>query len=283
MCLQNGCIVWPRFVGRLRALNWCHHPVPVRNVWGEFIPFGPGLITPGCFRSDFTVVNHGTSPVFRNVDCGRTNIKIRAYAQCVKDLGKKITLYGIDSHGQEITTRNADDTYTPGVELVLAKPFVSTTMDVRTVTRISKEETECPVRLFQYDTVNNVLLEMATYEPSETEPQYLASIMSTSRCVQSSSCNGQQSITALFKLALLPLRDDTDIAPVQNLQAIKQMIQSIRAEEKGDDQAALAKETRAVHEMNLQEQDYIPTDQLAVQMSTWGTAPLERSGIGWNI
>jgi hypothetical protein len=284
-CIHNGCIVWPRFVGRLRAMKWCRTPIPITSVWGEFLPFNPSMVDAGCLCSDFGVSNHGTSPVFRNVDCGRDNIKIRAYTQCQADLGKTVTLFGLDSNGNELVTKNTEEnTWSSGIVLTLAKPFVSTTMDIRTITRVIKDETECPIRLFQYDTVNDVLIDMAVYQPSETNPQYIASKIGGMKCAcPTSGCNGEQSIEVLFKLALLPLRDDTDISPIQNRKAIKLIIQSIKAEEGRHQEDAVINEARAIKEMNIQEKDFVPNDQLGVDLSPWGSAPLERQTIGWNI
>jgi hypothetical protein len=281
-CVTNGCVAWPKFVGRLRALKRCNHAIPITNVWGSFLPFGPTDLNSSCFCSDYTALNEGTTPVSRNVACGALNIKVRAYTQCQKDLGKIIQLFGIDTNGQPLRTRNSDDTWVDGISLVLDKPFVSTTMDIREITRAIKPETECPIRLFQYDTVNDVLIDMAEYQPRETNPQYLFTRIGGFNCCNT-TCDGQRSITALFKIALIKLRDDTDISPVQNLQAIAAMVQSIKAGQSGDRKARLEYDLDAVHEMNLQERDFVPTDQIAIDVATWGSARLEKAGIGWNI
>lgn len=282
-CIQNGCIVWPRFVGRLRALTWSKSPVLVNGQWYEFLPWGPGLVTPGCFCSDFAVVNHGTSPVFRNVPCGAENIKIRAYTQCQADLGKQIKLFGTDSNGNPLVTKDTTtNTWSEGITLTLIAPFVSTTQDIRTIIRIIKPETECRIRLFMYDTVRDVLIDMAVYEPSEKNPNYLASIIGGGRCQCPTGCDST-SITALFKLTLYDLVDDTDISPIQSLDAIASMISSIKAASANNTEKRLQHDLEATNFMNILERDYLPTDQVPVEMATWGSARLERAGIGWNF
>lgn len=284
-CIRDSCITWPKFVGRIRALKWCNQAMPISNIWGSFMRFSPSDLGASCFCSDFSVSNEGTTPVFRNVACGATNIKIRAYTQCQKDLGKVIKLFGKDSNGNPVRTRNPDDTWVDGISLTLASPFVSTTMDVGPgfPDRVVKPVTECPIRLFQYDTVRNVLIDMAEYQPRETNPQYLFSRINGMNCACPTACDGQRSIVALFKIALVPMRDDTDISAIQNLQAIAAMIQSVKEGQAGNLQGKVAFETDAVHEMNLQERDFVPTDQVAIDVATWGSARLERAGIGWNI
>src|SRR5690349_22789879 len=37
VCVFNGCICWPRYVGQVRRLHMCNSQIPVRNLWYQFM------------------------------------------------------------------------------------------------------------------------------------------------------------------------------------------------------------------------------------------------------
>ena len=82
----------------------------------------------------------GTSPVFNPIGCNQ-NVYLQFFLSSPTDLGKGITVYGIDSNGQVVMSQRQDGTIQEGVRLILAKPFVQTPVKFRPVTRINKDET----------------------------------------------------------------------------------------------------------------------------------------------
>src|SRR5262249_10176007 len=127
-----------------------------------------------------------TTPVFNPIGCA-AGVYIRAYPERQADVGKTITIYGVDSNGQELFTKQNGD-WLPGVVLTLAIPFVSTPFTLRTITRVQKDVTKGKVRLFQYDATNNVLLDCAVYSPDETTPAYQHTVINAFN----NSCNCNQ-------------------------------------------------------------------------------------------
>lgn len=81
-------------------------------------------------------------------------------------------------------------------------------------------------------------------------------------------------------MAQIDVVDDTDILPVQNLEAIASMIMSARKREGGDLQGAAEEEANAIHEMNLQDRDEAREDTVPVEVAIFGRSRLQYKRIG---
>lgn len=288
-CIYNSCVVWPREVETVLALNTCGHYVPLSNKWFRFVPIGPagiqeygfswlGLKCCGNLRGgDF-----GTSPVFNNVACGKANY-IRAYTSKSADYGKTITIFGIDSNGQVITTKDANGIWREGIVLTLAAPFVSTSMQVREITRVVKDETQGVVRLYQYDATNNVLLDCATYEPSEVTPEYRVTKiegMGSNQNCSTSNCNGARTIQALVKLKYIPIEVDTDLVLIDCPMAMKIGMQAIRQQDSYSAEEFMKQTTLAVRELNLQLRNKFPVEHTSISIDPGLSAGMCRARVG---
>lgn len=282
VCIDENCIAWPNFVGKVRALNICKRSMLVQGIWYSFLPFRPGMCNPRtAFQSALVVENQGLVPTFRQIRCGVTWY-VRLYIERQADIGKTVTIYGIDSHGQVIRTKKADGTYSEGVVLTATKTFASTAFTVRRIDRVSLQEGFVGnSRLYGYDADADLLHDLALYEPGMTEPAYVfQKIIGGSCCIGNQSCNGFKSVEALIKLNDDPLLLETDILQIQNIEAIKQMIQAIRKEEAGEFDAYRERKNAAISEMNSTEKDWIPDNQIPVEINPWGTARPTRARIG---
>jgi hypothetical protein len=304
-CVYGGCITWPREVGTVLAMNLCHRVRTVMGGWYEFMPLNGGDISPnrrdgwafdwgwgghGGFNGGANVVsNDGLSSVFNPISCN-AGVYIRAYIDRQADIGKTITIYGIDSNGQEIySLQGTPPVWMPGVVITFAAPFASTPMTIRTITRVMKDPTVGKVRLFQYDAVNNVLLNCATYAPDETTPQYQHSIVNrfhnACHCNQvtntgTNSTPQARSILAYVKYQFIPVANDNDVVLLNNLAAIKLMIMAVKSEEAYDQQKADGFQASAIHELNRDLRNHLPLDQVPVTVESFGTAPPVRHRIG---
>jgi hypothetical protein len=290
LCTYNGCITWPRYVGTVLATNLCRHPIPVWNNWFQFEP----LISTDFSRDGFSfncgslcignvlTENDGVTPVFNQVPCGSSNV-IRIFPSVRADIGKQVTLYGIDQNGQTMRSRNASGIWQEGVTVTLALPSVDTPA-FQSISRISKPVTQGVVRYFQVDAVNNVLLDLVSHDPTETNPMYRHSKIQGMRlptaCNTSSACNGLRQVDALVKLEFIPVVNDSDLVLIENLDALKSMVQSIRKKEAQQVEAAAVLEADAIHDLNLQLRDKFPNTQTPVNVMPYGTARLERQRIG---
>jgi len=301
VCVRCRSLVWPRAVDQVLALNVCGVPVTNSGYWYQFLPmngtdygalrgwgyFGSGVGVAGGGIGRGTcgnvVIQHdGVVPVQAQLTCGNPRY-IRAYASYQADLGKTVTIFGVDDNGQTIMTKRADGTWQPGIVLTLASPYVGTPFLVREVQRVLKDATQGPVRLFAYDAVNDVLEDMATYAPSERSPAFLHSTVRGLRCHTlsgSPTCNGLTSVEALVKLRFIAVETDDDEVLIDNWVALKQMMLAIRAEDAGEDSAAEVLQAKAVRELNHELRVHIPEDQIPIAIEPFGSATPRSIGVG---
>jgi hypothetical protein len=284
LCVYNSCLVWPRWAGTILAVNICGRYTEVFNHWYEFMPLSRQDFCDGGFsyhgavcRGNVVTVNDGMSPVFNPIACGKSYY-IRAYPSTQQDIGKKTRIFGVDENGQTIRTQNADLTWTDGVELTLALPFISTSFKIREVTRITKDETQGVLRYYQYDADNDVLLDLVWFEPGETSPMYRRSRLPT-RC-STGSCSGVRSVEALVKLEFIPVKYDTDLVQISNLDALSAMMLSVKYSNGGDANMAKDFEAKAIRELNLELNNKLPNEQTPVEINGFGSALPIRHSIG---
>jgi hypothetical protein len=288
-CVYNECLVWPRQVGTILAVNTCGHPVNVWNNWFQFAHIGgmrdwqgAGFSIDGfnC-RGDLNMENQGTTPVYFQVPCGQS-FYVRWYPAVRADIGKTMTIFGIDSNGQVVRTKNASGIWQEGVTITGALPFVSTPMQFREVTRVVRDKTSGPGRLFYYDANNNVLRDCATYDPTDTAPDFrftkIPGLMANRGCC--SCANGAKQVSALVKLQFIPVENDNDLVLIDNLDAIGNMIQGIRKSDGGDSAGGEVDVSRAVHESNLMLRDKFPVEQTVISIRPAGAVGAYRARIG---
>lgn len=286
-CVYNSCLVYPRFVGTPLAVNVCNRPTEVWNHWYDFMPLSSRDFCVGGFQwhgvngvgctGNMVTINDGTSPVFNPIACG-DGMYIRAYPSTQEDIGKTTRIFGTDENGQTIRTQNADGTWSDGVELTLALPYVSTSFKIREVSRIIKDETEGVLRYYQYDADNDVLLDLVFLEPTEISPMFRRERLPKRCC--GTSCEGVKSVEALVKLQFIPVKYPNDLVLISNQDALSDMIQAVKYSNAGDKEMAKDFEAKAIREMNLELNDKIPQDHIPVDINPFGSALPARHSIG---
>src|SRR5207253_7734003 len=128
---------------------------------------------------------------------------------------------------------NPDNSWIDGVKLTLVgapNNYVQTPMFVRRIDRVLKDVTQGNVLLYGFDSINNVLEDLARYEPSETNPSYVRSQLHLCNC----DCSKVYSVMALAKLRFVPVVADTDLVLIECLDALKDYISSLKFREAGD-------------------------------------------------
>jgi len=276
VCVSNGCVVWPGYVQEVRRINMCNRTIPVRNMWYEFLDRGPSCQWRGWLGMESKLADQGRTSVFQDIQGdGRT---VRAYARCQADLGKTVTVFGLDNNNQILQTKNQDGSWSLGVVLTLQTPFASTSTFVRSIDYILKDPTSCPVDLYAYNATTNLLEDLAHYEPSETRPSYsktrlMASAPScgTGTFIPPQGCCGAvRSVVALVKLRFIEAQNPTDLLIIDNEDALQMMVQSLKAREKNDVALARALENEAVFELNRELENNSDDSTFAVENNTLG-------------
>lgn len=289
VCVFNGCICWPRYVGQVRRVNMCNAQIPVRNLWYQFMVgtntgcgnWGNLSGNNGWWGREVKLQQDGTSPVLQDI-MGEGRL-VRVYTRCNADYGKTLTIFGTDNNGQALMTDNGDGTWSEGIVLTLQQPFASSTIFVRHIDRVLRDATQCPVDMYAYNATTNLLEELAHYEPSETEPSYIKTRLQMhwpwlpSAVPGSACCSTQRGVLALVKLRFIPVKNPTDLLLVPNIDMIKYAIQASLAQDKGDIAKAASYLAQAVKEGNLELNDNVPDDQFAAIDSTFGGAVFTNS------
>lgn len=276
VCVTRGCVVFPRYVLNVRKMNQCCSMVPIKNNWYEFMPNDSAWIWDSsrynyeswaAFRYPYgpqcTVVGQTQTPVFQDILGEGRLLQVNTRYQ--NDLGKEIKFFGVDNNGQALIEK-VNGTWTPGITLTLASPYVRSTMFVRGVERVIKDETEGPVNVYAYNATDDVLEEVAQYDGSETNPSY--SKYKLGNYPQPGCSNFP--ITALVKLRYVPAKNADDLVLIDNLDALKLMMQAVKLEDAYDFAHANEAELKSIRELNLQLNDECPLDQIPARMGELG-------------
>lgn len=281
-CIYDGCLTFPRAVGTVLALNRCGSSIPPKNQWFSFNAVLPEHVRHwnacGSFpcAKDLTLVDRGTTSVFNPIPCLNARY-VQIYITDLNDVGKTITIFGIDGNGQEIITTRSDGTTQPGLVMTMAIPFVQTPILIRRIDRVIKDPTSHAVYLYQFDGAN--MFSLAVYEPSETLPEYRTSKIQSSGCAN--NCNQWPSqIDVFVKLKFIKAARPDDLILINNLDALAMAMQAVKLNDAYDSQGSETMMARAIHEMNLDLRDKLPIDQIPVNFSPQGTAHLSRRKIG---
>jgi len=208
----------------------------------------------------------GKSPVFQDM-LGEGRL-VRAYASARNDVGKTVTIFGTDNNGQTLYHRDVDDNFVEGAVLTLTTPFASTDTYVRHIDRVLLDDMTGDVRLYGYNATTDLLEDIATYAPGDTNPAFERYKLQITNC-QSGSCGCSHSVVALVKLKYVPARFPNDLILIDNLDALALGVKSVRLEEAGDRAGAREYEQDMIRELNLGLGDASPLDTIPVRVSTF--------------
>lgn len=287
--VYDGCITWPREVLMPLAINMCNHNIQLANHWYHFDYLTRNDLMSywhsGC-AGGVRGVDGEMSPVFNPISCadGSSGVYLHFYPSDPSDIGKVITVFGIDSNGNELRSTYPDGTMQDGVQVALNVPYVALATvptaprnvpTIRHVTRVIKEVTNGPVYVYQYDAVANLLRDLAVYQASETLPSYR-----TTRLPNFCGCqSGPQKISALVKIQFIAAVNDNDLIGVDNIDAIAMMMQALKLGDAYDPEQKRKMEAEAVRELNLELRTRLPLDQIPVEIAPFGTAVPSRHAI----
>jgi hypothetical protein len=274
--VHDRCITWPREVGTIEgvAMGRNSDGTNVQNNWYSILHRGRDHFHGGHEQGILQDIGFGTT--YRDIT-GCPGSYIYAFATKREDWGKKITIFGTDTKLQPLQQK-VGGFWQPGVTLTLGGTiqgqYVSTPMlVVNPILSVIKEVTQGNVILYSYDPTTQTMFDIANYQPGETNPQYRKSKLGE-RCFfnnVSTPTSGvtnpsprHHKITALVKLAFVPVLSPYDFMLIDNIDALKLMIQSIRFEEDGDLANKDKCEAEAIRELNLELRTQFPQQSTVV-------------------
>jgi hypothetical protein len=282
MCVESGCVVWPREIETILAINVCGAPILNKNPWFQFLVNNGGNVSPDRYCGAAVMQQDNPSPVYRPIFCDHPSY-VRVFVERDADVGKVVTFYGPDEYGNEARTERTDGSYLPGISMALAKPYVQTPIRFRAITRGQKELTAGMVNVYYTESgEGDDLIQAARYAPRETNPSYRTSSINTLNAYLKRAGGGQCSrgVEALALIGFYELWQDDEILPIQNIDAIEKMVQSIKFADAYEVDPARSWEADAVRELNLQLNNTQPKQQISVKFTGFGSATPVRRRIG---
>ena len=261
--VRNGQVTWFRYVGQVRSMHSCRGNIPVHPVWYEFLEWR-GSRHPheweGMRERERHMTEQYHAPTYN--DIYGLNCTVRLYVDAQEDVGATVQIFGTDNNNQPLRTNNGDGTWSDGVTITSQMPFGSTSTFVSRIDRVVCSKTQSTKRLYAYDSVQNVLYDLAVYEPSETVPSYLRYQLDGGR--PGPTCC--ETVIALVKLKFLPVSAPTDgLIFLEGAQgALLHGFRAVKREEAGDYQGAGLAWKAAVEELNRGIEDQDPDGPVAV-------------------
>ena len=254
-------LICPRGVESILAINSRHnHVALVRNFWYRFLPWDRGFYD--CingFGQNYNWRNHksiaygvGTTPVTNQID-DSSPMYVRVTSDNIADAGLTISFFGLDENNIQAQSN-----------LVLAIPVGQTyptassaTAGVqfskieRVVKQISNGNFTC-----QQDDNNGNLSALSVYQPSEETPEYTVMRLMNFR--------PEPNLAVIANLSFVPALADTDNVLIENQDALRDMVLSIRKKEAGDIEGANAYDMSAIRELNKEMKKRFPDEQFSV-------------------
>jgi hypothetical protein len=283
-------ITCPREVARLINIDICRFPIRTNNEFQEFLEFGAGLQRPtpscatnSCSCSDgMQAYDRNNFPTMRDLTPGN---KLRVFMGSAGDNGKRIFFDAIDANGKQIYTLD-NGVRVKGFFLTLDAmfPFVESP-PLNAINGVQKDVTIAPVQVYGVNTATDESVLLPTYEPSEQTASYRRYYLNNlpTHCCECDAPNNTVQVTAMAKLAFIPVQADTDYLIIGNIPALKEMCQSIRYSEMDTpaaQQMAIVKKREAIKLLNQELIHFLGKERPAFNYAPFGYATLERAGIG---
>lgn len=275
----GNTFTWPQNIITVLALNVNHRQTTVTNFWYDYVPhngefghyFSDSNWILNCRqgRAKSVVEFSGSQPLFAGPTPSNP-FQIQVTADNPVDYGQTVTIYGYDTNGQEVLAARADNTTQRGVQLTLAAQAAFTPNVFANVSHIAKDLTVGNVRAFQYMPASGMGILVGLFSGSQTSPEFLFSRLKHWRDCPT-ECHW---LSALVKLGFNAVAQPSDILSIDNLDAIKVMVQSMRSRESGDLQSAQGYEAEAIRRLNMQVETRFPLDQVVAKNETFSGARL---------
>lgn len=270
LCVNKGCLTWPRHVATIESVALCKEPIPIFNQWYEFQGNSDGILPNDCACS-LGMVDRGMAVTFDEIS--GTDKLLRFYHTVAADVGKKILVQGYDANNIFIRTV-IDGVMSDGFQMTLTSPFVDSTFTVTRITGIQKPLTDGLVRLYQVDQTSGDEIPLGLYEATETKPWYRKTFLSNlCHLCTGSGCTLKQ-VNVIVKLEYIPARVDTDWLIIPNLEAIRTMIQSMKKREDNLELESLALEKAAIRELNHELRTHTG-DRVSINVPIFGNGRIQ--------
>lgn len=286
--VTDGILTWPAEIASISAIAVCGVPIPIRDMWFEFLETGYG-VRGGCDEDRCSCIpeslDRGVSPLSTPMSA---DAKIKVYCDLASDVGDYVIVKGYDSDGNWVRTLDGS-TWIDGEKIAtsLAGTLSTTTFGRNQITAVILTQSDGPRRIYEYNSTTATQSVIAVYQWWETVPSYRRSYVG-------GICGTENAITinVIAKREFIPVQSANDVLLIGNMPALENMCQAILNERKNDQQAAMIYEARAFRLMDEEAQHYLGPGAkvpIRVEGETWGAGNLYGSSMygggwtgGWN-
>lgn len=258
-------LICPSGVESILAINNRHTPARVRDYWYRYVLWDDGFYH--CFdgfedsfireggrwrRRHAVAYGIGSVPCTWQINPANP-MYVRATSSSANDSGINISIFGLDQNGQPVQAV-LTLAIPPGQTYPMASS-VSDGVQFSQIQRVVKDLSNGYVTL-QQDDNNGNLIPISVYAPSEQTPDYTV--------MRLEGFHHQPMLAVIAVLSFIPALADTDNVMIENQDALRDMVLSIRRKEAGNTEGAAMLESAAVHELNLELDKHFPDEQFVV-------------------
>lgn len=275
-------ITTPRNIARLINIDVCRRPVRIQNEFYEFLEAGVGLQPSRCGCNPIETYDRGLFPTFSDM---AANTRLRFYITDAADVSRRVLVQGTDQNGTTIYSLDGID-QVQGIYLDFTQPFVDMPFNMTTLTGLQKDYTVGPVRVFEVDQTTGIQRLILTMDPGEEVAgyrRYFLNGLPRNCCNVTDAATTTVQVTAMAKLALIPVAVDTDYLVIQNLAAMKEACMAVRFGEMDDAMSAGQEglhSKKAIKLLNGELIHHLGKERPAINYAPFGTAHLNRQRIG---
>jgi hypothetical protein len=245
MCATSGCVTLPPQVASLEKAAICGRPIPVHDMFFEFLEGGWGTRNNsngncssggggscGIPEADY----RGRFPVQSDIIPAKK--KLNFVCDVSTDIGKTVLALGYDDNGNWIRTIQ-NGVYMDGEVIAFAQSagtnsvnFFSMVTDIQLPGNMDAQ-----TWLYEFDTVATTRRLISHYQYFETRPSYPRYFIPSINACQLAANTACPSILveAIVKLAFIPVKNPTDYLTIENLPALQEMMVGIKNAENEED------------------------------------------------
>lgn len=282
--VTENTVTLPAEIASISSCARCCFPVPIHDMWFEFLESGFGL-RGSCSTGDTTdgatcsgwneALDRGLSPLWKDLS---GSYPIKLYCDIAGDATADVIITGYDQDGNWVRTLESGS-YIDG-EIV--NPSILGTLSTTTWSRIVnvvKPTTSGPVRMYEWHASDSSQSQIGVYQWYETVPMYR-------RFFIGGIFDGQTTnqINVIAKREFIPVQNDNDVLMIGSYPAIKAMAMAIDFEDKNDLVTAAAHEARAFRIMDEEAQHYLGPGMkvpMRIEGETWGAGNMGYTW--WNL
>lgn len=267
ICSVNGCITFPGQIASVERAAVCGIPVPVYDMWWEFLESGFGTEgqNTGCTNCgggfgcgcSYGAKYRGRFPTFDDIT--GINKKLRLVCDLESDVDKEVLILGYDYLGNWIRTEQSGVVRDGEIVSLSQSPGTLSTKMFSQVTDIQPpDDLDGQWWLYEYNTDTTDLRMLGQYQYWETRPSYPRYLFGGVRANSSNGDCNKTLIEVIAKLEFIPVVRDTDYLILGNIPAIEEAVEAIKYSEPPCDlvksEAFLA---RAIRELDFELDHYL--------------------------